>query len=332
MINGKTILITGGTGSFGKKFTEFVLKNFNPKKIIIFSRDEFKQYQMAKIFHKERYPIRFFLGDIRDKERLITAFNDVDYIIHAAALKQVPALEYNPFEAIKTNIIGAQNIIEAAIYRSIKKIIALSTDKAVNPINLYGASKLAMEKLFNAANSYVGNKDIRFSIVRYGNVIGSRGSVIPYYLNLIKNGNKELPLTDKRMTRFWITLEEGVNFVYKALMDSTGGEIFIPKIPSMRITDLIKAISPNYSYKIIGVRKGEKIHETLISLDESQNTIDMGNYFVILPQFEFETKNHQHYINAKKVPEEFIYKSDTNDKWLTIEELKKIIKDMKIEQ
>jgi UDP-N-acetylglucosamine 4,6-dehydratase/5-epimerase len=322
----KTILITGGTGSFGKKFTEIVFKKYKPKKVIIFSRDEFKQYEMAKVFPDNKYSIRFFIGDIREKDRLVRAFEGVDYVIHAAALKQVPALEYNPFEAVKTNILGAQNIVEAVIETNVKKVVALSTDKAVNPINLYGATKLAMEKIFIAAGSYVGAKDIKFCVVRYGNVVGSRGSVIPFFLDLIKQGVKELPLTNEKMTRFWITLEQSVDLVFEALNNSMGGGIFIPKIPSMRVTTLAEAISGKKAYKIIGIRPGEKIHETLINEDEGRNTVDMGNHFIILPQFEFEIKGHKYCKKTSKIPENFVYKSDTNDEWLSVEELRKMIK------
>jgi UDP-N-acetylglucosamine 4,6-dehydratase len=332
VLDKKVILITGGTGSFGKKFTEYVFQNFSPRKLIIFSRDEFKQAEMATKYPDDKYPIRFFLGDIRDRDRLLRAFEDVDYVIHSAALKQVPALEYNPFEAVKTNILGAQNIVEAAIERGVKRVIALSTDKAVNPINLYGATKLVMEKIFIAANSYVGARNIRFSVVRYGNVVGSRGSVIPYFLSLVKNGVRDLPVTDERMTRFWITLEQGVNLVYAALCNSAGGEIFVPKISSMRIVDLVRAVSLNGSYKVIGIRPGEKVHETLIHEDEGRNTVDMGDHFVVLPQFESEIRNHTQYREAPKVPDGFIYRSNTNDTWLSVEELKEMIKNLDVEQ
>lgn len=325
MLNDKVILITGGTGSFGKKFTEYVFNNFDPKKLIILSRDEFKQFEMAKKFPDTKYPIRYFLGDIRDKDRLLRAFEGVDYVVHAAALKQVPALEYNPFEAVKTNILGAQNIVDAAIANGVKRVVALSTDKAVNPVNLYGASKMVMEKLFIAANSYVGAKDTRFSAVRYGNVVGSRGSVIPFFLNLKKQGISEFPVTDKRMTRFWITLDQGVELVHTALQYAAGGEVFVPKIPSMKIVDLIKAIDEDATYKIKGIRPGEKVHETLIHEDEGRKTLANGNYYVILPQFKFEVKNHTVYKDAKKVPEGFAYKSNTNDHWLTVDELKRMI-------
>lgn len=326
MIDNKVILITGGTGSFGKKFTKFVLNNFQPKKLIIFSRDEFKQFEMSKQYSDQDLPIRYFLGDIRDKERLKTAFDGVDYVIHAAALKQVPALEYNPFEAVKTNILGAQNIIEAAVEKGVEKVIALSSDKAVSPVNLYGATKLAMEKVLIAANAYVAGHKTSFSAVRYGNVVGSRGSVIPYFAKLVNEGINELPITDERMTRFWLTLEQGVDLVYKALSNSTGGEIFIPKISSMKIVDIAKAFSKNGSYKIIGIRPGEKIHETLIQSDEGRNTIDMEDHYVILPQFG---SYNEKYKNAKKAPLNFVYSSDTNDEWLTEKELHNMINSLK---
>jgi len=329
MLNNRTVLITGGTGSFGNKFTEFALKNFDLKKIIIFSRDEYKQFEMSKIFPEEKYPIRYFLGDIRDKSRLLTAFEGVDYVIHAAALKQVPALEYNPFEAVKTNILGTQNIIETSISQAVKKVIVISTDKAVSPINLYGATKLAMEKVVIAANSYVGEKATSFSAVRYGNVVGSRGSVIPLYLRLVNEGNKELPVTDERMTRFWLTLQQGVQLVVLAIEKSIGGEIFIPKIPSMRIIDVAKAISGNGSYNVIGIRPGEKIHEALINKDEGRNTCDMGNHYIILPQFEIRESIVDFYKNIKRVPESFSYESNTNEIWLNENDLYPMINSIK---
>ena len=328
MLDNKTILITGGTGSFGKKFTQIVFSKYKPKKVIIFSRDEFKQYEMSKLFPSSRYPIRYFLGDIRDKSRLYRAFEGVDYVIHAAALKQVPWLEYNPFEAVKTNIIGADNIVDASIDRNIKKVITISTDKAVNPINLYGATKLVAEKIFISANAYAGGR-VKFSVVRYGNVVGSRGSVIPLFLKLKKQGVKEFPITDLRMTRFWITLEEGVNLVLKALKESVGGEVFVPRLPSMKITDLAKAIEPECRFKIIGIRPGEKIHETLISEDEVRNTkIFKKDIFVILPQFLWEGKAWKKYAKYPSVGENFVYRSDRNTKWLTVADLKKMIKNL----
>jgi len=325
--NDKVILLTGGTGSFGKKFTEIVLKKYTPKKLIIFSRDEFKQHEMAKVFPDGPYNIRYFLGDIRDKDRLYRAFEGVDYVIHAAALKHVPALEYNPTEAVKTNVMGADNIVDAAIDRGVKKVIALSSDKAVNPINLYGATKLAAEKIFIAANAYAGNK-VKFACVRYGNVVGSRGSVIPFFLNLKRQNIKEFPVTDERMTRFWITLEEGVELVVKALEETEGGEIFVPIIPSMKITDLVKAIDPKARLKIIGIRPGEKIHETLISEDESRQTRKFDGMYVILPQFLESGKVRKKYDKHPAPKDGFIYRSDKNEEWVTVAKLQKMIKNL----
>ena len=327
MFNDKVILITGGTGSFGKKCTEIILKNYKPKKLIIFSRDELKQWEMRQVFNEKDYPcMRYFIGDIRNKDRLYRGFYGVDFVIHAAALKQVPALEYNPFEAVETNIIGAQNIIDAAIDRGVKKVIFVSTDKAVNPINLYGATKLCAEKLFVAGNSYAGGRT-KFSVVRYGNVVGSRGSVIPFFLKYKQNGR--LPITDIRMTRFWITLEQGVNFVLSCLEKMRGGEIFVPKIPSMKIVDLAKAICPECKLKIIGIRPGEKINEVLISKDESRRTLDMGDFFIIRPNFPFW--KIENWRIGKPLPEDYEYRSDINDRWLSVEELRDIIKDIQIE-
>ncbi len=325
MFDDKVILITGGTGSFGQKFTEYVLKNAAPREIVIFSRDEFKQSEMAKRFPPEQFPIRYFLGDVRDKDRLLRAFAGVDYVIHAAALKQVPALEYNPFEAVKTNIIGAQNIVESALERSVKKVIAISTDKAVNPINLYGATKLAMEKIIIAANSYVRYRDISFSAVRYGNVIGSRGSVVPFYLDLINRGIRELPVTDERMTRFWIALDQGVNLVCKAVQEAEGGEVFIPKIPSMKIVDLVAAMPGQCTCKVVGIRPGEKLHETLVGEDEGRTTVDHGDYYVVLPQFDFQMKKTSRLKNAPRVPDGFSYRSDTNETWLSATDLRQMM-------
>ncbi|MDA8089251.1 MAG: UDP-N-acetylglucosamine 4,6-dehydratase (inverting) [Nitrospiraceae bacterium] len=331
MFNDKTILLTGGTGSFGKKFTEIVLGKYRPKKLIIFSRDELKQFDMAKKFHPDKYPIRFFLGDIRDRQRLYRAFEGVNYVIHAAALKQVPALEYNPFEAVKTNIMGAENIVDAAIDRGVEKVVALSTDKAVNPANLYGATKLAMEKIFTAASVYSGSQNTSFSLVRYGNVLGSRGSVIPFFLELLNRGEKTLPVTDERMTRFWITLEQGVELVIKALREGVGGEIFIPRIPSMKITELAKALCPDCSCKIVGIRPGEKVHETLISEDEARTTVEEKNGFVILPQFALGKEDLKKYGNHKRVAEGFVYRSDLNTSFLSAGELNGFIREMEIE-
>jgi UDP-N-acetylglucosamine 4,6-dehydratase len=326
MLNDKVLLITGGTGSFGQAFTARIFDQYKPKKVIIFSRDEFKQHLMAKKFPDHQYPIRYFIGDIRDGNRLYRAFEGVDYVIHAAALKQVPALEYNPTEAVKTNVIGAENIVDAAIDAGVKKVIALSTDKAVNPINLYGATKLVAEKIFIAANAYGGGR-VNFAVVRYGNVIGSRGSVIPIFLDVARQGKKEIPITDERMTRFWITLEQGADLVIKALEESVGGEVFVPKIPSMRIVDLAKAIVPNCTFKTIGIRPGEKVHEILIAEGESRDVKIFKGLFVILPHFLGNQMLVKKYENYPSVPEGFTYHSNTNDDWFSSDDLKKIIED-----
>ncbi len=323
MLNGKTILITGGTGSFGKKCTEIILQKYKPKKLIIFSRDELKQFEMAQQFPESTYDcIRFFLGDVRDKERLNRAFQGVDYIIHAAALKQIPSAEYNPFEAVKTNIIGAQNIINVAIDQGVKKVIALSTDKAANPVNLYGATKLCSDKLFIAGNSYVGRDKSIFSVVRYGNVFGSRGSVIPFFLKQKETG--VLPITDPRMTRFWITVEHGVNFVIQCMDQMVGGELFVPKLPSMKITDLVMAIAPDCKTKITGIRPGEKIHEVMITKDDARKALEFDGHYIIQPDFRFFERRFENN-NGKPVPEDFEYNSGTNTWWLTHEELRDMI-------
>lgn len=329
MLNNKVILITGGTGSFGMKFVETVFTRYQPKKLIILSRDEFKQYQMSKIFPDGEYPIRYFLGDIRDKNRLDRAFEGVDYVVHAAALKQVPALEYNPTEAVKTNVEGAENIVDAAIDAKIKKVVALSTDKAVNPINLYGATKLVAEKIFVAANAYGGGA-AKFSVVRYGNVVGSRGSVIPLFLKFRNQNMKEFPITNERMSRFWMMLEQSVELVIRALEESVGGEIFVPKVPSMKVVDLARAIEPECKFKIIGIRPGEKIHETLISEDEARKTKVFDGLFVILPQFSETIEAHSKYEKYPSVGEEFVYRSDKNDKWLTVGDLQEMIKQIEL--
>jgi UDP-N-acetylglucosamine 4,6-dehydratase len=327
VINNKVILITGGTGSFGKKFTGMILEEYNPKKIIIYSRDEFKQDLMRKEFLL-KYPdkankLRFFIGDVRDKDRLYRAFNGVDYVIHAAAMKQVPACEYNPFEAIKTNIHGAQNVIEAALDRDVKKVVALSTDKAVNPINLYGGTKLVSDKLFIAANAYSGFEGTIFSVVRYGNVAGSRGSVIPFFKSLIEKEEKELPITDFRMTRFWITLEQGVDLVLKALKESKGGETYISKIPSFKITDLAKAMLPNCKLKEVGIREGEKLHEVMITKDDSRYTYEYKNHYIVYPNFEWWNFDKYFTQGGKLIEKGFEYNSSNNIKWLTIDDLRR---------
>jgi UDP-N-acetylglucosamine 4,6-dehydratase len=324
MFNDKTILITGGTGSFGKKCTKIVLERYEPKRLIIFSRDELKQYEMAQQFSGMQHSecLRYFIGDVRDKERLYRAFHNVDYVIHAAALKQVPAAEYNPFEAVKTNIIGAQNVINVAIDQGIKKVIALSTDKAANPVNLYGATKLCSDKLFIAGNSYVGHDQTIFSVVRYGNVAGSRGSVIPFFLKCRDEGC--VPITDPDMTRFWITLEQGVDFVLKCFEGMVGGELFVPKLPSMNIVTLAKAIAPDCTIKVIGVRPGEKIHEVLITRDDARKTIEFDNSYLIQPDFNFWQRRFK--TNSGKLVEPgFEYNSKDNPWRLSVEEMRSIV-------
>ncbi|MEL7633405.1 MULTISPECIES: UDP-N-acetylglucosamine 4,6-dehydratase (inverting) [Sporomusa] len=326
MFNDKSVLITGGTGSFGKKFIEILLKKYNPKKIIVFSRDELKQFEMQQVFNQPC--MRYFIGDVRDEYRLEQAMYGLDYVVHAAALKQVPAAEYNPMECIKTNVNGAQNVINAAIKCGVKKVIALSTDKAANPINLYGATKLCSDKLFTAANNLVGDRPTRFSVVRYGNVVGSRGSVVPFFKNLIKQGATELPITDERMTRFWLKLEDGVEFVLKSFERMQGGEVFIPKIPSMRIMDLAEAIAPGVRTKIIGIRPGEKLHEIMCPSDSYYETLEFADHYVIQPSINFAhdtdyTKNVMGE-TGKPVPDGFEYNSGTNPHFLTIEELREM--------
>jgi UDP-N-acetylglucosamine 4,6-dehydratase len=322
MFDNKVILITGGTGSFGYKYTETLLKRYKPAKIIILSRDELKQYEMAQVFNSPC--MRYFIGDVRDRDRLVQAFKGVDYVIHAAALKQVPAAEYNPMECLKTNVNGAQNVIEAAISACVKKVIALSTDKAANPINLYGASKLASDKLFVAANNIVGGNDTRFSVVRYGNVVGSRGSVVPFFQKIIQS-NDLFPITDPRMTRFWITLQEGVDFVLKNFERMHGGEIFVPKIPSIRITDLAKAMDPSRETKVIGIRPGEKLHEIMCPQDDYHLTLEFDDHYVITPTINFgwtvDFKKNRLGEEGKPVSEGFEYNSATNDVFLTPEEI-----------
>ncbi|HFQ80026.1 MAG TPA: UDP-N-acetylglucosamine 4,6-dehydratase (inverting) [Desulfobacterales bacterium] len=316
----KTILLTGGTGSFGKHFCRIMLEKYNPKAIRIYSRDELKQHNMRFDFNDDDR-LRFFIGDVRDGERLHRAMAGVDVVVHAAALKQVPACEYNPFEAVKTNVHGAQNVIDAAIDTGVKKVVALSTDKAVNPVNLYGATKLCSDKLFVQGNAYVGSKKTMFSCVRYGNVIGSRGSVVPLFMKQKPSG--VLTVTDKRMTRFWITLDQAVELVLKAFKYMEGGEIFVPRIPSMKITDLARAIGPECEIKSIGIRPGEKLHESLTGEDEGRNTLIYKDMYVIMPSFPWW--NRKNYSEAKELPENFIYASDTNDQWLSVEELRQII-------
>jgi len=330
MFNGTNILITGGTGSFGKKYSKIILENYKPNKIIIFSRDELKQYEMAQEFTQDC--MRFFIGDVRDAQRLQKAMRGVDYVIHAAALKHVPIAEYNPMECIKTNINGAQNVIDAAIHNHVKKVIALSTDKAANPVNLYGATKLASDKLFVAANNLTGEQDTAFSVVRYGNVVGSRGSVVPFFQKLLKNNAKKIPITDENMTRFFITLKDGVNFVLKNFHRMSGGEIFIPKIPSMKIVDMAKAIAPDLPFEIIGIRPGEKLHEIMCPSDDSHLTLEFKDHYVIKPTITFTSKTNDYSKNKLGevgVPVEigFEYNSGNNTQWLNSRELMDMIKD-----
>ena len=328
MFNDKSILITGGTGSFGKKFIETLLQNYSLKRIVVYSRDELKQFEMQQYWPvSPSSPMRYFIGDIRDLDRLKMAMKDIDIVVHAAALKQVPATEYNPFEAVKTNILGGQNVIDSALENGVKKVVALSTDKAAAPINLYGATKLTSDKLFITANNYVGRNATKFSVVRYGNVMGSRGSVIPFFLDKKKTGT--LPITDKRMTRFSITLSEGVNFVIKSFERMWGGELFVPKIPSYRILDIANAIAPNCDFNIVGIRPGEKLHEEMITKTDAMNTVDFGDYYVILPSTHTlgEKFINESTSNIGKLCEYgFSYDSGTNDDFLSINEIKKLIK------
>ena len=327
MFDNKTIMITGGTGSFGKKYVQVLLEKFKPKKIIIFSRDELKQFEMQQVYNDPC--MRYFIGDVRDLERVIQAMNGVDFVIHAAALKQVPAAEYNPMECIKTNIHGAENIIKSAVKCNVEKVIALSTDKAANPINLYGATKLVSDKLFISANNMVGNQRTRFSVVRYGNVVGSRGSVVPFFRNLIENNSKEIPITHIEMTRFWITLQQGVDFVIKNFFRMQGGEVFVPKIPSVRIVDLANAMAPNIPHKVIGIRPGEKIHEIMCPSDDSHLTYEFEDHYVISPSIifndsvrnDFSTNN----LNEKGelVEQSYEYSSGKNDHFLNLNEINK---------
>ncbi len=316
----KVVLVTGGTGSFGKKFTEVMLQEYHPKKLIIFSRDELKQHEM-RTSGFDHPSLRYFIGDVRDRERLYRALADVDLVVHAAALKQVPACEYNPFEAVKTNVLGAQNIIDAAIDTGVHQVLALSTDKAVNPINLYGATKLVAEKLFVQGNSYSGVEGTRFSCARYGNVVGSRGSVIPLFEKQRASGH--ITITDGRMTRFWLTLEQGVRFVIRCIEEMQGGEVFVPKIPSMRIIDLAKAVAPGCEIEFVGIRPGEKLHEVLISRDESRYTLELEDMFVIQPVHPWWEPSNWN--RGKLLPDGFKFASDKNDRWLTIEELQQMI-------
>ncbi len=321
MLNEKAILITGGTGSFGKAFTKEILKLYKPKKLIIYSRDEYKQFVMQKEFSQFDSVLRFFIGDVRDKDRLYRALDGVDIVIHAAALKQVPTAEYNPIEAIKTNIYGAENLIDASIDLGVEKVVALSSDKAVNPVNLYGATKLVSDKLFVAGNAYVGKKNTKFCVVRYGNVAASRGSVIPYFKSLIDQGKKELPITDFEMTRFWISLEQGVKLVFKAIKEANGGEIYVAKIPSFKIVDLAKAMCEDCILKEVGIREGEKLHEVMITPEDARNTYEYDDHFIIYPQFTWWGKSKIK-PGGKLVEKGFRYSSNTNKSWLSIKDIK----------
>ncbi len=326
MLTDRAIMITGGTGSFGRKFVEMALAKYpGLRRLVIFSRDELKQFEMNQRFSTSRYPqMRYFVGDVRDKERLYRAMEGIDIVIHAAALKQVPACEYNPFEAVKTNILGAQNVIDSALERGVKKVVALSTDKAAAPINLYGATKLCSDKLFVSANSIKGKRDIKFSVVRYGNVMGSRGSVIPFFIS--KRAEGVIPITDERMTRFNISLGEGVNLVFYALTHMWGGEIFVPKIPSYRIDDLAEAIAPGCKRQVIGIRPGEKIHEEMITETDAIQTVEFDNHFVILPSMPlWDVDSFIEAFGGRRCPEGFKYSSGTNSEWLSVEQIRKLV-------
>lgn len=338
MLDNKTVLVTGGTGSFGNAFTQYVLENYNPKKIIVYSRDEYKQFVMRNKFVElgraagKDYDkkLRYFIGDVRDESRLRRALVGVDYVVHAAALKQVPACEYNPMEAIKTNIDGAMNLINAALDSDVKKVVALSTDKAVNPVNLYGGTKLVSDKLFVAANAYRGESGTTFSVVRYGNVAGSRGSVIPFFDQLIKAGADELPITDFRMTRFWISLDEGIQLVIKALKEAKGGETFISKIPSFRVVDLATAMAPDLKQVEVGIREGEKLHECMVPAADSMTTFEYDKNFIIYPHMEWCNLEKSVIPGGKKVEQGFIYDSGQNTEWLTVEQLRELVSNMTI--
>lgn len=325
MLNGKCILVTGGTGSFGHCFVDYVLSHYKPRRLIIYSRDEFKQFNMANAYRAHADVLRFFIGDVRDVDRLRRALDGVDYVIHAAALKQVPACEYNPIEAIKTNINGAMNVINACLDTNVKKVVALSTDKAVNPISLYGSTKMVSDKLFSASNAYSGANGTKFCVVRYGNVAGSRGSVIPFFQNIIDNGGTELPITDFRMTRFWISLEQGVELVLRALKESRGGETFISRIPSFKITDLAEAMLPGCQMKEVGIREGEKLHEVMIPSEDAFRTWQYERYFVIYPYYNWWTRENV-IPGGKQIEQEFVYSSGTNEQWLSVEDIRRLLK------
>ncbi len=316
-LSDKAILVTGGTGSFGRKLVETLLTQYKPRRLVVFSRDELKQYEMQQDFGPERYSaMRYFIGDVRDRDRLTMAMSDIDIVIHAAALKQVPVAEYNPMECLRTNVWGAENVMRAALDNGVEKVIALSTDKAANPINLYGASKLASDKIFVAANNISGKAGTRFAVVRYGNVVGSRGSVVPFFQKLVAQGAKEIPITDERMTRFWITLQQGVDFVLSSLEMMHGGEIFVPRIPSMKVVDVARALAPKLPHKIVGIRPGEKLHEIMVTADDGRATIELKDRYIIEPAFAFWNRESYKNGGATPVGEEFFYSSDTNKEWL----------------
>lgn len=318
-MNNASILITGGTGSFGQTFVPMTLKKYNPRRLVIFSRDEMKQWEMAKLYEADDR-VRFFIGDVRDKDRLLRALDGIDFVVHAAATKIVPIAEYNPFECVKTNIIGAMNLIDACIDRKVKRVVALSTDKASNPANLYGATKLAADKLFVAGNSYSGFHDTRFGVVRYGNVMGSRGSVIPFFIGLAEK--KSLPITDARMTRFMITLEQGVELVWHAFNDIVGGEIYVKKIPSMKLTDIALAVAPDARHEIIGIRPGEKLHEQMIGLEDAMHSYEYADHYKILPAIHEWSSDPKRIGNGIKVPADFVYSSNNNKEWMSVDQLR----------
>jgi len=325
-LNDKSVLVTGGTGSFGKHFVKTVIAKYKPRRLIIFSRDELKQFEMQQLFPMDQYPfMRYFIGDVRDRDRLELAMRDVDYVIHAAALKQVPTAEYNPFECIRTNVFGAENVVYAALRRNVRKVVALSTDKAANPVNLYGASKLASDKIFVAANNLSGADGTKFSVVRYGNVVGSRGSVVPFFQKLVEDGAETLPITDERMTRFWITLAQGVNFVLSSMEMTRGGEIFVPKIASTTIVDLASLLGPNVAQKVVGIRPGEKLHETMIPADDSRWTVELEDRFVILASFAAAAREAYLHRGASPVSEGFAYSSDSNPEQLDVRGLQALL-------
>jgi UDP-N-acetylglucosamine 4,6-dehydratase len=325
-LNDKSVLVTGGTGSFGKHFVKTVIEKYKPRRLIIFSRDELKQFEMQQLFSMDQYPfMRYFIGDVRDRDRLELAMRDVDYVIHAAALKQVPTAEYNPFECIRTNVFGAENVVYAALRRNVRKVVALSTDKAANPVNLYGASKLASDKIFVAANNLSGADGTKFSVVRYGNVVGSRGSVVPFFQKLVQDGADNLPITDERMTRFWITLTQGVNFVLSSMEMTRGGEIFVPKIASTTIVDLASLLGPDTRQKVVGIRPGEKLHETMIPADDSRWTVELEDRFVVLASFAAAAREAYLHRGAQPVREGFAYSSDSNPEQLDIRGLQMLL-------